>query len=343
MENTIFEWQGKTYHGARLMGELFAPARREQYDPQLWQRFGHLRKKRFLRRYLRHVQSLFALAKEPIAGRDILDCGADFGLPATFLAFMGAKTAHSLEPEQSQVDTFEALRTVFPADLPVFVRQGDAAAMPYKENSFDVILSMDAISHCRDITGFLKETHRVLRPGGVLIVADVHNGANPWQAKRLKRKWVMLENGREGGSFHGRHADKSFLQYRREIISEAFPFLNQDVVDDLARGTSGLSRGEILAVVHYFVETGAKPQHFYQYGTCPLDPVTNQYATRLFHPLKLRDEMAYFEFDAQAYAYFGGSRSSRMAKINDWMTHKVPTPLIIWLANAFRLVARKKA
>ncbi len=341
MKSTTFQWQGQQYDVAQLMGELFAPERRQQYDPQLWQQFGHLRKKRFLRRYRRHVESLLALAMVPIAGQDILDCGADFGLPSIFLALAGAKTAHSLEPEQNYVDTFDAFRAIFPADLPVFVRQGDAAAMPYEDNSFDVILTMDAISHCRDITGFFKETCRVLRPGGVLIVADSHNGANPWQVKRMRRRWAMLENGREGSGHH-RPIAKSFLQQRREIISEAFPFLNQDVVDSLARGTSGLSRGETLAVVHYFTDTGAKPQHFYQHGTCPIDPVTNQYATLLFNPLKLRDEMAYYGFDVQAYAYFGGSRSNRIAKVNNWLTHKVPTRLTIWLANAFRIVARKK-
>ncbi len=337
-----FQWQGQRYVGSELMAALFAPDRREQYHPRLWREFGILCKDRFLRRYIRHTQSLFDLAHEPIEGQTILDCGAGFGLTAIFLALLGAKAAHGLEFQQNHIDTFAAFRDVFPADLPVFMRQGDAAAMPYEDNSFDVVLSVEAISHYRDTNGFLKEVHRVLRPGGILIISDANNGANPWRAYRTKRLWAAFENGSERGGYYGHKIGKSFLQQRREIITEAFPFLDQDVVDDLARGTSGLNRGEILAVVQYYVDVGAKPQHFYQFGTCPLDPFISHYAEFLFHPLRLAKEIGYYGFDAHVYSYFGGSRGGWVAKVNDWITQKVPTSLTIWLAHTFRIVARNR-
>jgi SAM-dependent methyltransferase len=50
---------------------------------------------------------------------------------------------------------------------------GDAEALPFPEASFDVVLNVES-SHCYpDVPRFLDEVHRVLRPGGLLLLADV--------------------------------------------------------------------------------------------------------------------------------------------------------------------------
>lgn len=49
-----------------------------------------------------------------------------------------------------------------------FVR-GDMLAIPFKDESFDAVVSFETIEHVLDGKLFLQEVHRVLRPGGALI------------------------------------------------------------------------------------------------------------------------------------------------------------------------------
>jgi SAM-dependent methyltransferase len=48
--------------------------------------------------------------------------------------------------------------------------QGDAAAPPFADASFDIVLALDLIEHVDDDRSALRGLHRVLRPGGRLIV-----------------------------------------------------------------------------------------------------------------------------------------------------------------------------
>lgn len=55
---------------------------------------------------------------------------------------------------------------------PVFV-QGDAQSLPLATGSFDVIFSLESAFHYPDKGTFLRECHRVLRPGGHLLIGDL--------------------------------------------------------------------------------------------------------------------------------------------------------------------------
>jgi ubiquinone/menaquinone biosynthesis C-methylase UbiE len=50
---------------------------------------------------------------------------------------------------------------------------GDAQSMPFPDNSFDAVINVES-SHCYPSMGrFLSEVHRVLRPGGNFLFADL--------------------------------------------------------------------------------------------------------------------------------------------------------------------------
>ena len=51
---------------------------------------------------------------------------------------------------------------------------GDAAAMPFADASFDAALFIDAFHHIADQRSAVRETARVLRPGGLVLVAERH-------------------------------------------------------------------------------------------------------------------------------------------------------------------------
>jgi ubiquinone/menaquinone biosynthesis C-methylase UbiE len=55
---------------------------------------------------------------------------------------------------------------------PLEYRQGDAEALPFDAETFDLVLNVES-AHCyASIPRFLSEVHRVLRPGGELLFAD---------------------------------------------------------------------------------------------------------------------------------------------------------------------------
>lgn len=49
----------------------------------------------------------------------------------------------------------------------------DANKLPYENNVFDIVINVEASHTYKDITQFYEEAYRVLKPGGVLIAADV--------------------------------------------------------------------------------------------------------------------------------------------------------------------------
>jgi ubiquinone/menaquinone biosynthesis C-methylase UbiE len=60
--------------------------------------------------------------------------------------------------------------------------QGDAMNLPFADESFDVVINVEA-SHCYpNFSQFLKEVARVLKPGGQLVYADLRyeSGVEEW-------------------------------------------------------------------------------------------------------------------------------------------------------------------
>ncbi len=55
----------------------------------------------------------------------------------------------------------------------VSFRQGDAAALPFADGSFDCVVTRLSIHHFADPVAVLAEIHRVTRPGGRLVLGDI--------------------------------------------------------------------------------------------------------------------------------------------------------------------------
>jgi SAM-dependent methyltransferase len=108
-------------------------------------------------------------ARELARGREVLEvaCGAGFGL--------GYMSAVATRVVATDIDP-EFVATVRSRGLSVArIHQADAAALPFGEAEFDVVLLLEAIYYLPDPVRFLAEAFRVLRPGGTLLVVS----ANP--------------------------------------------------------------------------------------------------------------------------------------------------------------------
>jgi SAM-dependent methyltransferase len=78
----------------------------------------------------------------------------------------------------------QKLRQLFPAAQLV---AGNLPPLPYPDASFDSLVSLQVIEHIQDDTLFLKEIHRVLRPGGVALITTPNRpmslSRNPWHIR----------------------------------------------------------------------------------------------------------------------------------------------------------------
>jgi ubiquinone/menaquinone biosynthesis C-methylase UbiE len=195
----------------------------------------------FLGRGLEATEELADLLT--IAPEDhILDIGCGIGGPARYFArrFGARITGIDLTAEFCVVA--RQLTKLLGLEDRLDFKQGDATAMPFADASFDGAYSMNVSMNIADKAGFYAEIHRVLRPGGWLVLSELAQG--PGGAPDYPTPWA-------------RTAESSFLatpQQTREGLEAAgfaLSSLRETTEQSLAYG----ERSRAL------VERGEKPPH----------------------------------------------------------------------------------
>lgn len=102
-------------------------------------------------------------------GTTVLDVGCGIGGSSRILAqdYRFAVTGITISPQQVQ-----RAQELTPPELDLQFRVDDAMALSFPDASFDVVWLIEAGPHMPDKAVFARELMRVLKPGGVLVVAD---------------------------------------------------------------------------------------------------------------------------------------------------------------------------
>jgi MPBQ/MSBQ methyltransferase len=102
-------------------------------------------------------------------GTTVLDVGCGIGGSSRILGrdYGFAVTGVTISPQQ-----VKRAQELTPKELKVQFQVDDAMALSIPDASFDVVWSIEAGPHMPDKAIFAKELMRVLKPGGVLVLAD---------------------------------------------------------------------------------------------------------------------------------------------------------------------------
>jgi tocopherol O-methyltransferase len=129
------------------------------------------------------IEELLNWAKVSQA-EQIIDVGCGIGGSTLYLAqkFQSKATGITLSPVQASRARERAKEANL--DLKVQFQVADALNMPFEDNKFDLVWSLESGEHMPDKTKFLQECYRVLQPGGTFILATwCHRPLNSWAGK----------------------------------------------------------------------------------------------------------------------------------------------------------------
>ena len=269
------------------------------------------------------------------AARVCLDAGCGAGLLAVILSLAGARRVVAVDILPDAVQVVRQVARL--GDLTnIEVEEGDIARLPPEWGPFDLAYSIEAISHYRDYQGFLRLMYDLLAPGGVLIIRDANNGANPATVRRTREVWRAVEYGHPAGRCHGHTCPPGgFLSLRRDIIRATLPSLSEEQVDQYARWTFGYNRDKIAETARRFAAGDLSLRSEFRPDVCPLDPRTDWFCEQLFDPYHLAAELREIGFRPRVHAHLT-DRYPLADAIWGWLS-----PLTVRWSKAFVITARK--
>ena len=107
------------------------------------------------------------LRATPVSGKRVLEVGAGTGRDGLRLLDAGAEVFLVDYAEHSLLLIKDVCRR---ANKRVFLVKGDALALPFRNDRFDVVFHQGLLEHFRDPKPLLGENYRVLRPAGLCLI-----------------------------------------------------------------------------------------------------------------------------------------------------------------------------
>ncbi len=134
----------------------------------------------YARNTARDLPQFAALAEQVTAalpeGGRVLEVATGPGYLAIEIARRGAYQITGLDISRTFVDI--ATHNARAARVNIDFRQGNAAAMPFPDNSFDRIVCRAAFKNFSQPIAAMNEMHRVLKPGGCAVIIDLRKDAS---------------------------------------------------------------------------------------------------------------------------------------------------------------------
>jgi SAM-dependent methyltransferase len=109
----------------------------------------------------------YAFAGELVRDKRVLDAACGEGYGAAHLA----RTARSVAAVDISEASIAHAQQRYQAENLQF-EIADCCNLPYEDDEFDCVVSLETLEHLKDQAGLLKEFRRVLEPGGFLVISS---------------------------------------------------------------------------------------------------------------------------------------------------------------------------
>ena len=130
----------------------------------------------------RHKLMAKQLVEKIPANGKVLEIAPGPGYFCIELAKLGSYQITGLDISKSFVEI--ARRNAAEAGLKIDFRQGNASNMPFKDNTFDFTFCQAAFKNFSEPVKAIAEMYRVLRPGGLSVIADLRRDASAEEIER---------------------------------------------------------------------------------------------------------------------------------------------------------------
>lgn len=161
------------------------------------------------------LHTRYAWAGEFADGKDVLEVACGSGIGLGHLATRARRVVGGdYDPRLTEI----ARRTYTDR---IAVSTMDAQALPFEDASFDVVLLFEAIYYLTQPEMFLAEAHRVLRPGGTVLICSANCERRDFNVSPYSRRY-----------FSARELSELLLQngFRTEVYA-GFPLLPGGLTD----------------------------------------------------------------------------------------------------------------
>jgi ubiquinone/menaquinone biosynthesis C-methylase UbiE len=162
-------------------------------------------------------------------GGDMLEVAPGPGFVAIEMAKGGAYRVTGLDVSRTMVEL--ARRNAAEAGVDVAFRQGNVSAMPFADNSFDLLACSAAFKNFSEPHRALEEMHRVLRPGGTAVVLDLRKDVPMSEIGRYFRalglstinRWITL------ATFRFMLLKRAYTPAQFEAMLADIPFRSKEI------------------------------------------------------------------------------------------------------------------
>jgi len=149
------------------------------FSPEKW---DYETKRKFRYELQDYMHSVFEF--DTWGGRTVLEMGCGSGIDAVEFARNGAAVV-AIDITDNAVELTRELAREAGQDILVMKVLGDA--IPLQNERFDCVYSYGVLHHIPDVDSVLKETYRLLKPGGVIMAMLYHRDSILWAYSILKR------------------------------------------------------------------------------------------------------------------------------------------------------------
>jgi SAM-dependent methyltransferase len=138
----------------------------------------------------RHARHMFLSCPSRSRGRRVLEFGCNMGATAVVLSLLGAEVvATDVDPDVVALARVNAQR--YGVDQRIqFLNHDPLRPLPFASGTFDVVSCNSVLEYVDDeqLAATQAELHRVLRPGGLLLIMGTSNRL--WPREVHSRQWL---------------------------------------------------------------------------------------------------------------------------------------------------------